>query len=172
MSDSQLQVWFEPLYDDVEAPRRSTPDSAGYDLRAYLLGSPVQIAAGSVVVRRTADTSGTIPFIELLPEERAIIPLGFRAAVPHGYEAQIRPRSGVSFRQGLDIPNAPGTIDSDYRGEWGVIVRNASGGPLRIHHGDRIAQVVFAAVAHFPFVQAPVDDTARGAGGFGSTGAR
>jgi len=109
--------------------------------------------------------------VMLPPGARALIPTGLAMAVPAGFEVQVRPRSGLALKHGVTLANSPGTIDSDYRGEVGVIVINLGQAPHVIRHGDRIAQIVVA-----PVVQAQVlladtlDDTARGAGGFGSTG--
>jgi dUTP pyrophosphatase len=105
------------------------------------------------------------------PGERTLIPTGLQMALEHGYEAQIRPRSGLAIRNGITMLNSPGTIDADYRGEVKVIAINHGQEPFTVHHGDRIAQMVIA-----PVVQAQIeeveelDETARGEGGFGSTG--
>ncbi len=109
--------------------------------------------------------------IDLAPGARALVPTGLKLAIPHGFEAQIRPRSGLALKHGISLPNTPGTIDSDYRGPLGVIVINHGDASYKIGHGDRIAQLVVAPVvqAHFQTVDA-LDDTARGEGGFGSTG--
>jgi dUTP pyrophosphatase len=164
-------VW-EKLYPDVELPRKATAHSAGRDLRAYLLGAPCRIRTASGIVEQlpSGDDDAT-PFVELPPGATAIVPLGFRTSIPAGYEIQIRPRSGTSFTTDLMIANAPGTIDADYRGEWGVVVRNVGASPLRIEHGQRIAQAVLALLADIPDVDGAVDETVRGKGGFGSTGA-
>ena len=107
----------------------------------------------------------------LEPLSRALIPTGLRIALPLGYEAQIRPRSGWAYRHGITCLNAPGTIDSDYRGEIKVILINLSDKPFVIENGDRIAQLVIAPVVHANFSISPqLDDTTRGADGFGSTG--
>ncbi len=109
--------------------------------------------------------------LTLLPGARALVPTGFSIAVPPGYEAQIRPRSGLAIRCGVTCLNAPGTIDADYRGEVHVVLANFGTEPFVIRRGDRIAQMVVAPVAHASFD--PVDDlppTVRGEGGFGSTG--
>ena len=99
------------------------------------------------------------------------MPTGFAIAVPEGHEAQVRPRSGLALRHGLVLPNAPGTIDADYRGELTVIVMNAGRDPITLRRGDRIAQVVIAPVANARFLEVEsLDETARGAGGFGHTG--
>lgn len=107
----------------------------------------------------------------LEPLSRALIPTGLRIALPLGYEAQIRPRSGWAYRHGITCLNAPGTIDSDYRGEIKVILINLSDKPFVIENGDRIAQLVIAPVVHANFsISSQLDDTTRGADGFGSTG--
>ena len=99
------------------------------------------------------------------------LPLGFACAIPEGYEGQVRPRSGLSTKRGVTIPNAPGTIDSDYRGEMFVALINLGQEPVEIRHGDRVAQLVIAPVAHTPIEETDsLDETTRGAGGFGSTG--
>ena len=132
-------------------PAYETAGSAGMDLRAAIdEGAPV-----------------TLP-----PGGRALIPTGLTMALPEGYEGQVRPRSGLALKFGVTCLNRPGTIDSDYRGEVGVILANLGSEPFTVRRGDRIAQLVVA-----PFSQArlaeidSLDDTARGAGGFGSTGA-
>lgn len=111
--------------------------------------------------------------LTLPPMGRAICPTGLRVAVPVGYEMQIRPRSGLASKQGITLPNTPGTIDSDYRGPLGVSLINLGPTAYTIRHGDRIAQAVVAPVvqAGFAVVDA-LDETARGGGGFGSTGTR
>ena len=101
----------------------------------------------------------------------ALIPLGFKAKLPDGVEAQIRPRSGTSFKKGLQIPNAPGTIDSDFPDEWMVLVRNPTERPIRIEHGERIAQMVLARYEVVPIETGTVGITTSRMGGFGSTGA-
>jgi dUTP pyrophosphatase len=101
----------------------------------------------------------------------ALVPTGLAMAIPPGYEGQVRPRSGLSTKHGVTVPNAPGTIDADYRGEVFVALINLGPEPIEIHHGLRIAQLVIAPVAHVRIIEADsLDDTARGTGGFGSTG--
>ena len=109
--------------------------------------------------------------ISLLPLERSLIPTGLRIELPPGYEAQVRPRSGLALKHGIGLVNSPGTIDADYRGEIGVIVVNLSNVPYTLEPGERIAQLVIArhARAHWVAVEA-LSDTERGSGGFGSTG--
>jgi dUTP pyrophosphatase len=134
--------------EDLPLPSYATEGAAGLDLRAALAGRLV-----------------------LGPGERALVPTGLRFAVPAGYEAQVRPRSGLALRHGIVLPNSPGTIDSDYRGEVQVILWNAGPEPFAIERGDRIAQLVIAPVAHVELEESALDETPRGGGGFGSTGA-
>ncbi len=121
-----------------------------------------------------ADVRANLPDrdpVLLQPGERALIPTGLRIEIPTGYEVQVRPRSGLALKHGITLPNTPGTIDSDYRGPLGVIVLNAGQEAFEINHGDRIAQLVVAPVVQAAFdVAETLGDTARGAGGFGSTG--
>lgn len=129
-------------------PRYHTAGSAGFDLTANL-DAPVTLA----------------------PLERALISTGLYVALPAGYEAQIRPRSGLATKYGLTVLNAPGTIDADYRGEWGVILVNLSNQPVTIHDGDRVAQAVIARCEQAEFIEVEtLDETLRGSGGFGHTG--
>ena len=133
---------------DLPLPRRATPGSAGYDLCAAVDAA-----------------------LLLAPGERALVPTGFAIAVPEGYEGQVRPRSGLALRHGIVLPNAPGTIDSDYRGEVKVILQNLGDAPFTIRRGDRIAQLVIAAVARAEWDErSELDDTPRGEGGFGHSG--
>ncbi|WP_104017453.1 dUTP diphosphatase [Roseovarius nitratireducens] len=134
------------------------------------LGLPAYETAGAA----GADLRANFPdrgAVTLAPGARALVPTGLRLAVPAGYEVQLRPRSGLALKHGITLPNSPGTIDSDYRGPLGVIVMNAGTEPFEITHGARIAQMVVAPVARARFEMVErLDDTARGAGGFGSTG--
>jgi dUTP pyrophosphatase len=136
---------------DIPLPDYATPGSAGADLRAAI----------------EAD-------LRLEPGERALVPTGLALAIPPGFEGQVRPRSGLALRHGITLPNAPGTIDSDYRGEVQVLLYNAGREPFCVRRGDRIAQLVIAPVARLGFQE--VDDsaalgaTARGGGGFGHSG--
>ena len=155
MADAPLIqiVWEDWADQSLPLPTYETAGAAGADLRVNL--HPEDRADGLV----------------LAPMARAILPTGLRIEIPAGYEVQIRPRSGLAAKFGLTIPNAPGTIDSDYRGPLGVILANLGADPYTIRHGDRIAQMVVAPVvqARFAVVDA-LGDTMRGAGGFGSTG--
>ncbi len=109
--------------------------------------------------------------ILLEPGARILVPTGLAMALPPGHELQIRPRSGLAFKHGIVLPNAPGTIDEDYRGELKIIVMNAGDAPFRIERGTRIAQAVLAPVLRAEWNEVEtLDDTARAAGGFGSTG--
>lgn len=145
-----LRILREPGYDaTVPLPAYATSGAAGADLRANL-------PAGDVV---------------LDPGARRLISTGLRLEIPDGYEVQIRPRSGLALKHGITLPNSPGTIDSDYRGLLGVIVMNAGAEPFVVEHGARIAQMVVAPVVQVGFTVADtLTDSARGAGGFGSTG--
>ena len=131
-----------------DLPSFATANSAGVDLRANS-ASPITLG----------------------PLERTIIGTGLKMALPEGFEAQIRPRSGLAAKHGLSVLNAPGTIDADYRGEIGVILVNLSNEPFTIQPGERIAQLVIAKYEQVRWnLQDTLDTTERGAGGFGSTG--
>ena len=131
-----------------ELPRYATPLSAGVDLRANI-DSPITLQS----------------------LERRLIPTGLFIALPEGYEAQVRPRSGLALKQGIGVLNSPGTIDADYRGEIGVILVNMSSEPVVINDGDRIAQMVIARHEQAEWNEVEVlSETERGAGGFGHTG--
>lgn len=163
-------ITFESLHPDVPVPQRGTSASAGYDLAAYLSGRSVRVWHGGVASDRDAVAEDGVWTLELLPGEKALVPLGFKAQLPAGVEAQVRPRSGTSVKTDLVIANAPGTIDPDYAEEWCVPVRNGGSGPLTIRHGDRIAQAVFARFEAHDFNVGSVQRTTERAGGFGSTG--
>jgi dUTP pyrophosphatase len=129
-------------------PEYATALSAGMDLRANL------------------DES-----ITLKPLERVLVPTGLYIAIPEGYEGQVRPRSGLALKKGITVLNSPGTIDADYRGELRVILINLSNEPFVIQDGERIAQIIFARCEQVSWEQVDnLDDTERGAGGFGHTG--
>jgi len=169
-SEEQNAVVIDLLHDDAKPPHRATEGSAGYDLFAYLTDRTVECSDG---VRRwsiAAEDAEGISRIVLSPGVMALIPLGFKARLPNGYEAQIRPRSGAAFKKGLAIPNAPGTVDSDFPDEWRVIVRNTTERPLEIAHGERIAQMVLHRYEVLPFVAGRVGVSTERVGGFGSTG--
>jgi dUTP diphosphatase len=137
-----------PAARDLPLPTPASPGSSGFDLRAAL--------DGEVVLR---------------PGERLLVPTGLVLAIPPGWEGQVRPRSGLALRHGIGILNAPGTIDSDYRGEVGVILVNLGESPFPLKRGDRIAQLVFHRVEPVEWDEVEtLDGTDRGAGGFGSTG--
>lgn len=131
-----------------QLPAYATPQSAGMDLRANIEDP-----------------------ITLRPLERRIVPTGLYIALPEGYEAQVRPRSGFALKHGITVLNSPGTIDSDYRGEIGVLLINLSDTPFVINAGERIAQMVVARHEQAELIEVEeLDDTERGAGGYGHTG--
>ncbi len=136
--------------DDVALPEYATEGSAGMDVRAAV--------SSDVVIK---------------PGASNIIPTGFIIELPQGYEAQIRPRSGLAAKYSVGILNAPGTIDSDYRGEVKIILMNFSDHPFPVRRGDRIAQMVVAPVTRVEWIEVEaVNETGRGAGGFGHTGSQ
>ncbi|WP_298804009.1 dUTP diphosphatase [uncultured Lentibacter sp.] len=134
------------------------------------LGLPAYESAGAAGADLRANFADRGALV-LKPGAWALVPTGLRLEIPHGYEVQLRPRSGLALKHGVTLPNSPGTIDADYRGPLGVIVMNAGNAPFTVHHGERIAQMVVAPVvqAEFELVEA-LSETARGTGGFGSTG--
>ena len=134
------------------------------------LGLPSYASAGAAGADLRANFSDRVELV-LAAGARALVPTGLRFAIPEGFEVQIRPRSGLALKHGITLPNAPGTIDSDYRGALGVIVLNAGQESFIIAHGDRVAQMIVAPVvrADFELVE-QLSETARGEGGFGSTG--
>jgi dUTP pyrophosphatase len=163
------RIIFEALHDGVEPPQRATAGSAGYDLRANLVQRTLTCSDGTKLW--TAETGeGAAAAVTLEPGQMALIPLGFKARLPEGFEAQVRPRSGASFKRGIVIPNAPGTIDADYPDEWMVPVRNGTAQSLRIEHGERIAQVILQRYEVMDWTVGVVAQTTERAGGFGSTG--
>lgn len=152
MNDSLSKILITQLEHgkDLPLPSYETLQSAGMDLRAALDKSVV-----------------------LDPGERVLIPTGFKMALPKGYEAQIRPRSGLAIKKGITMLNSPGTIDADYRGEIKVIAINHGQESFEINHGDRIAQMVIAPVVQLPISEVDnLPETDRGDGGFGSTGVK
>ena len=166
-------ITIELLHKDARAPERATEGSAGYDLFVHLtertLSCTDTLRVWDEPTRR--DGAGQGSFFELAPQTTAKVPLGFKARLPRGMEAQIRPRSGTTFKKGLTIPNAPGTIDADYPDEWMVLVRNSGPNRVRIDHGERIAQMVLAKYEVLPIAFGTVARSTSRAGGFGSTGA-
>lgn len=148
MTQVEVALTVEPGAEDLPLPAYETEHAAGMDLRAAVV-APVSLAPG----------------------ERALVPTGIRIALPPGTEAQVRPRSGLAVRHGISMVNSPGTIDADYRGEIRVIVINHGQETFTINRGDRIAQLVVAPVLRAQWrVCDSLDDTTRGAGGFGHTG--
>ncbi len=139
-----------PHGEGLALPSYETPNSAGMDLAAAVAGE-----------------------ITIEPGSRALVPTALAIALPEGYEAQVRPRSGLALKKGITVLNSPGTIDADYRGEIGVILANLGNEPFTIRRGDRIAQMVVAPVSRVVWRSIDaLDETARGAGGFGSTGTK
>jgi len=144
---TNFQIRKSPTARDLDLPKYQTPGSAGLDLRANII-DPITLAPGDFLV----------------------IPVGIHIALPLGYEAQIRPRSGLAAKHGITVLNSPGTIDSDYRGEIKVPLINHGKGSFEITRGLRIAQMVIAAVHMAEFVEVDeLNETERGEGGFGST---
>lgn len=130
-------------------PAYGTPGASGMDVRAYLPDHPVVLA----------------------PLERALIPTGLRIQLPRGYECQIRPRSGLALKHGISLVNTPGTVDSDYRGEIGIILVNLSNEPFTVNDGERICQMVITRYTRVTWEAVDrIDQTERGEGAFGHTG--
>ena len=150
MSTLEVRVMRLPHGADLPLPQYQSEHAAGLDLLAAVpVDQPLQLAPG----------------------ERALVPTGIVIALPAGTEAQLRPRSGLAWRHGLTVLNAPGTIDADYRGEIQVVIVNHGAIPVSIHRGMRIAQMVIAPVVRATLCEtANLDETVRGSGGFGSTG--
>ncbi|MEZ5655287.1 MAG: dUTP diphosphatase [Sphingobium sp.] len=143
-----IQLKRLPHGDGLPAPAYATSGAAGMDI----------VSAEDVI---------------LAPGTRHAVATGFAMAIPEGYEIQVRPRSGLALKNGISLPNTPGTIDSDYRGELKIIMINLSDDPFVIRRGDRVAQLVAAPVQLAAFAEvAELSDTARGEGGFGSTGVK
>ncbi|MBX3173152.1 MAG: dUTP diphosphatase [Gemmatimonadaceae bacterium] len=163
-------ITFEALQAGVEPPRRATAASAGHDLAACLAADTVRVFRDGRPELRAVATDAEGRFVELEPMEKALIPLGFRAQLPEGYEAQVRPRSGTSLKTDLVIVNSPGTIDADFPDEWMVPVKNGGLMALRVRHGERIAQMVLARFETLDFVNGAVAASTDRVGGFGSTG--
>jgi dUTP pyrophosphatase len=163
-------IVFEPLHPGVESPRRATEASAGHDLAACLSAGSVKVFVDGVAESRAVMPGGDGPSVTLAPGEKALVPLGFRARLPVGYEAQVRPRSGTSLKTDLVIVNSPGTIDADFPDEWCVPIKNGGTRPLVVKHGERIAQMVLCKYESLAFESGEVTRTTDRAGGFGSTG--
>ena len=148
MQGPPVDVRFKRLRAGAQVPAYQSEHAAGLDLHACL-DAPLTIAPGDIV----------------------LVPCGFAMAIPHGFEAQVRPRSGLATKHGIGMPNAPGTVDSDYRGEMMVPLVNLGRAAFTVEHGMRVAQMVVAPVARAAVREVEeLDGTARGHGGFGSTG--
>ncbi len=147
---TDVRVTVLPHGEGLALPAHATPDAAGLDLRAAVPeGQPVVLGPG----------------------DHALVPTGLQIALPGGTEGQVRPRSGLAYKHGVTVLNSPGTIDSGYRGEVGVLLVNHGKEPFEVVRGERIAQLVVARYVPVRFVpSASLDETERGAGGFGSTG--
>ena len=147
---TDVAVTVLPHGEGLDLPAHAEPHAAGLDLRAAVPeGEPMTIAPGAF----------------------ALVPTGLQVALPDGTEGQVRPRSGLAFRHGVTVLNSPGTLDSSYRGEVGVLLVNHGPDPFVVERGERIAQLVVARYERLRLVRADaLDETARGAGGFGSTG--
>jgi dUTP pyrophosphatase len=150
VKEVEVRVVRLPHAADLPLPSYQSPQAAGLDLMAAIaVDAPVTLA----------------------PQARALIPTGLAVALPIASEAQVRPRSGLAARHGITVLNSPGTIDADYRGEIQVVLINLGSEPFTVTRGMRIAQLVIAPVQHARLIEAAtLDDTVRGAGGFGSTG--
>ncbi len=148
MSEVQVKIKIAPGNDDLPLPSYMSEGAAGADVRAAVVGEVV-----------------------IMPGKRVLMPTALFLEVPFGYEVQIRPRSGLAAKHGIILPNSPGTLDSDYRGELKVILLNLGDEAFTVKRGDRIAQIVLAKVHRADFAKHnELNDTPRGAGGFGSTG--
>ena len=144
----ELKIKVLPGNDDIPLPEYATDGSAGLDLRA---------AVNETLI--------------LKPKERALVPTGVIIGLTHGFEARVRPRSGLAVKNGIMLVNSPGTIDSDYRGEIKVIMFNSGDEPFEIERGDRIAQLIISKYERVELKKVDeIDDTSRGRGGFGHTG--
>lgn len=150
-----------------ELPKYETVESAGCDLRADLRNITEKFIFHSAVVY---NLDNTVDYLRIYPGGRALIPTGLKMALPIGYEGMVRPRSGLALKYGLTVLNTPGTIDSDYRGDVGVVLINHGTEPFDVRQGDRIAQLVINKIEQVEFeIVDALDDTARGTSGFGST---
>ncbi|HSG28365.1 MAG TPA: dUTP diphosphatase [Candidatus Krumholzibacterium sp.] len=144
----EVSVMYLPHHEGLPGLERMTPGSSGFDIPAACDGDMV-----------------------IGPGRTALVPAGFKLAIPAGFEGQVRPRSGLALKESIGVLNSPGTIDADFRGEVCVILHNFSDRPFTVRRGDRIAQIVFCSLPSVDMVTSPtLDGTDRGAGGFGHTG--
>jgi dUTP pyrophosphatase len=151
-----------------ELPSYGSVEAAGCDLRADLWSIKEKFLFETEIVR---NEDSTVKGLLIHPGGRALISTGLQIALPVGYEAQIRPRSGLALKNGISVVNSPGTIDSDYRGDIGIILINHGFEPFMVEQGDRIAQMVIVKHEQAEFVEVQeLDETSRGDGGFGHTG--
>ena len=160
MASVNVDIVLLPHAADIPLPEYATAHSAGMDLRAAITEAITLTPGEHCAIMRT-----------LTPGERRLIPTGIAIALPPGFEAQVRPRSGLALKHGIGMVNTPGTIDADYRGEVGVLLINHGQQDFLISRGDRIAQLVIASYTRATWVQqVSLDETERGTGGFGHTG--
>jgi len=159
-----MQLRFKKLHDSATIPEYQTSGSAGFDLHAVI--DPVIEKSYNI------HSEENWPTIEIYPGKQFVVKTQLSCAIPEGYEMQIRPRSGMAFKHKITVTNSPGTIDSDYRGEIMIMLYNLGDAPFEIKNGDRIAQGVISKVPQPEIVEVEeLDETDRGVGGFGSTGA-
>jgi dUTP pyrophosphatase len=144
----RIRIRYLKHHEGLPRIERQTPGSSGFDIHAACAGE-----------------------IRVAPGETALVPAGFQLSIPEGYEAQVRPRSGLALRSRIGLLNAPGTVDSDYRGEIGVILHNFGTADFIVRRGDRVAQLVVSRLPRVELVEErSLDETERGSGGFGHTG--
>jgi len=150
ITSGKIEVSFKKSSPDVKTPEYKTDGSSGMDLCAYIEDAPT---------------------ITITPGQRTLVKTGISMVIPNGFEGQVRPRSGLALKNGITVLNTPGTIDSDYRGEIGIILINHGQESFNINNGDRIAQIIFSPVVKVNLsITENLDETIRGEGGFGSTG--
>lgn len=167
MNNKELTLIIKKETDDIKVPAYATENSSGLDVRAYLPKDKDYNLFGAV---RMFNPNTKELEIHIHPGGRALIPTGLKAEIPVGFELQVRPRSGLALKQGITVLNAPGTVDSDYRGDIGVILFNSSNQIFIVHQGDRIAQLVFSKIEQANIIEGEVSETKRGEDGFSSTG--
>lgn len=176
MTDVNVQI--QKIYPEVEIPTYATAGSSGFDFKSYLKFylSDFEMFASKFAKVRNEDyriilVEEKLVQIELLPFKSIPIPTGLKLAIPDSLEMQVRPRSGLSIKQGLVLTNTPGTVDSDYRGEIILLMKNSTEKSIIISHNERLAQGVIVPVFQAKFIEVPsLDETIRGEGGFGHTG--
>ena len=173
-----VNVNIQKIYPEIEIPTYATDGSSGFDFKSYLKFYLSDFELFCLKFNKIRNTDYRIVLIEekliqveLLPFKSIPIPTGLKMAIPEGLEMQVRPRSGLSIKQGLTLTNTPGTVDSDYRGEIILLMKNTTEKSIMISHGERLAQGVIAPVLQAKFIEViSLDETIRGEGGFGHTG--